>query len=653
VNSGENFWQRPSWRRHLSSLGRAVGGHTLVAAALLGLLLALCCSATAAFLDTWSAAGQSVDVVGLAERRAARPKGHTDVQLDPSRSLVGPRAAGGAMGSSAPVLAGLPTMRDAYVHFPLLLPALLTLCGCGALACYFMVERKSAYWVMVLDNFAAFAISNCWNFATCILLPFAVQGTYLVVVNSVLIAKLRDGARTPAAPKKEKSAELVHVVVIPACKEPWTVLRRTVASLARQQGVPKRRRCLLMAFEAVDPHAKDMFAQLKETFAADFGHMWCTVHVLQKGEEAGKAANETFAVKWLYSELSKTHNPDNVMITICDADSDFPPHHLDQVEAAYFDEPGNNVVYAGVLNTWGNYLDTWNPLIKTFEMKRVCMRLVTMWLPMPPFHTKIESNYSLTLGLAHRIDYWTHDVMQEDTHTQHKVMLLLRNGVPVVPIYSMICNDLVTGFCERYSQAKRHAWAITQIAWVLTLLGRVEFKVFLHHIYEAVYRQFLVKFIAVWWTAPLFLAPIRHVFLALTRQAQLTTLGMVLGFMVMQWISDTVMLGFLWYGLLAKRTSVPKPSMLSFIAMRLLAWPLGFVSDIVFLFLPMWHCAVHALFSPRFEYVTAPKGVKSWGGAAPNPPVKDFLPPLPPVVERRTGDCGRLRQSPWYRTAVK
>ena len=92
-------------------------------------------------------------------------------------------------------------------------------------------------------------------------------------------------------------------------------------------------------------------------------------------------------------ELTGSHDPDGVMITICDADSNFPAHHLEQVEASYLQEPSDDVVYA-----WGNY--------------------------------------SLELGLAHRIE--------------HKVALLLRNGLPVMPVYSMISNDLVTSFCERY-----------------------------------------------------------------------------------------------------------------------------------------------------------------------------------------------------------
>jgi hypothetical protein len=313
-------------------------------------------------------------------------------------------------------------------------------------------------------------------------------------------------------------------------------------------------------------------------------------------------------VRWLYKELAEQHDPDKVMVTIADADSDFSPVYLEHVEAAFYEQPdGGIVMYDGALNTWGNFLDTWNPVIRHHEMKRCQLHYQALWLG----RHHAMSNYSLTLGLAHIIDYWTPDTMQEDHHTYTKMRVLLREGAPSVPIFSLIVNDLVKATSDRYVQAKRHSWGITELAWVVTLYPYLEFKNFLSLFFETWYSQ-IVMMVMPWWAV--FLYPMAWRLICALNPATLTFLASLMSLRIAtRWVCDTAELAYIWYGVLAPRSSVPRPHWFGFLLLRLLDIPLGLVGDLIFVLLPRWHCVVRSFFTPHLQYINAPKGSKAMG----------------------------------------
>ena len=234
-----------------------------------------------------------------------------------------------------------------------------------------------------------------------------------------------------------------------AYKEPWSVLSITLDSLSTQT-VPTERRCVVLALESRDPSAQATFERAKDVYGRKFAALWGTLHELIPGEEvAGKGSNENFAVRWLFSVLAADGHrgqheygggsfkagrelrhgrdsggsspglarvdPANVMVTICDADSDFAPRFLEQLENTHYQQiDGRRCIYGGALNTWANFADEPNPLIRQHEIQRSINAINKMWLD-PALHT--QSNYSLTLALCDMIGYWTPDNLPEDVHT--------------------------------------------------------------------------------------------------------------------------------------------------------------------------------------------------------------------------------------------
>jgi len=252
-----------------------------------------------------------------------------------------------------------------------------------------------------------------------------------------------------------------HVIVIPAYKEPIPVLTRTLDSL-EYQTYGSQRITILMAMEGADATADATFDELQTAFSGKFAQMIKTVHFIQPGELAGKSANENFAVRELHkqwAELDPSLDPYDVLVTITDADSVFSPRYIEQLDWVYSQQPAPHLLmYHPVFDTRRNFFEA-HPIIAKHEANR-CTSLLLLTHKHGGLGKVAMSNYSLSLGFARDIEYWTADNMPEDCHTTLKAFVYSHGADVLVPVYAVISNDLVPGFSDRYVQAKRHAYAL-------------------------------------------------------------------------------------------------------------------------------------------------------------------------------------------------
>lgn len=306
------------------------------------------------------------------------------------------------------------------------------------------------------------------------------------------------------------------------------------------------------------------------------------------------------------------------MMTVCDADSTFAPRFLEHLECAFHRQPdGKDFLYDSPLNTWGNFLDKpFNWIVLHHELKRCLAHTSTMFLGRAPCY----SNYSLTLALAHKMDYWTVDNVPEDIHTYNKVSLINRAALPTVPVYSLIVNDLVPGMSDRFVQAKRHSWGITEVPWLMAIYGhpKVEFRTWLGLLLQSLSTEIMAAslpvnitlFFPVTWQIVLGIAPLARYFL----------LAVMIYAFVLSAVAENILLFFVWYVLLRDHPTIRKPRVLTLVAMRLLDWPLETVSHAALYIAPRWLMLARAFRTPHFRYVCAPKGsalqrpAKSSGG---------------------------------------
>jgi Glycosyl transferase family group 2 len=258
---------------------------------------------------------------------------------------------------------------------------------------------------------------------------------------------------------------LTHAVIICNYKEPLDTLRAAIQSLADNTLADNT--IVVLACEDRDPTAKATYQALEREFASNFYSFFKTSHKLAEGEVIGKSSNENFACRELYKMIVEEGlDPFQVMVTTCDADSLFDTVYLEQVEAEYCRMPdGRRFIYNSPINTYRN-LPECNALVRAFEVLRCqfdTFNGITGFRP-------AQSNYSLTLGFADEINFWDPTNTSEDFHMTLKAMAMTGLGESVVvKVWSIILNDSVAGYSDRWVQAKRHMWGIEEVAFVASL----------------------------------------------------------------------------------------------------------------------------------------------------------------------------------------
>jgi len=407
----------------------------------------------------------------------------------------------------------------------------------------------------------------------------------------------------------EPPPPMLHAVVIVAYKEPLEVLSRTFESASRQIGIG-RRPVLVLAAEARDPGRTDTFAALSSLCGDRAERMILTEHQLANGETRGKSSNENWAARELYRllVLEEGFDPFQVMLTIADADSLLSSTYLAHVEARFRQQSdGRRLIYSGPLNTYRNFAEG-HLLVQTYELMRC--HGDTFFNPVRQHHAL--SNYSLTLGLASEIDFWTPDNMPEDVHTASKASLNNFGSLPTVMLPSIICNDLVTSFSDRYVQAKRHQWGITEFAWVMSLPKHMPLN------FQAWWLTFSVE-IARAGSLPM---------TALTMGGRIIRI-MVIYWIITHWVMMSWMLKCFIVGCVASRIwemawfwgaelilwqtlltqfRIERPSF-GRVAMLVLGAPVLMpLAEFAFETVPTIHCLYQATFVGELSYVTAPKG---------------------------------------------
>ena len=401
-----------------------------------------------------------------------------------------------------------------------------------------------------------------------------------------------------------------HVIVIPAYKEPDSVLTRTLESIARQT-CGSEKLSVLLAMEAKDGNAESQFEQLKASFGARFKRMIMTSHTLMPGELDGKSANENHAVRELVRKHMYEHDPYTVLITITDADSVFAPRYFEQLSWVYSQQPSpERLMYHPVFDTRRNFFET-NMIIAKHEAHR-CASLLLLSSKHGGLKKVAMSNYSLTLGFARDIEFWTADNMPEDAHTTIKAFVYSNGSDILVPVYSVISNDLVVDMNNRYIQSKRHAWGVTEVGYVASLYQHIRFPMWAALLAARIKGEltivppFLMLLIPGTWQFLLAIRPLTLYFIVCTAAY----------FLTFEWVVEATIEWVVWTVLLpplAPQIPPPTPSQkarLIFMNLPLVSHVLKLIGDVLFHVIARWHAACLSCRQSEIRYVTAPKGDK-------------------------------------------
>jgi hypothetical protein len=441
----------------------------------------------------------------------------------------------------------------------------------------------------------------------------AITGPVKKLATLIFAARAYRNASREAAGIHSFQPRFHHIVVIPTYKEPIPVLVRTLESLPRLDVDVEAARFavhVVLAMEGKDPAHSETFAQLNARFGSSFASFKAVVHHLSPGERPGKGSNENFALREIRAELMTANlDPWQVMVTVCDSDSVFAPDFFVALESAYRGQlDGRHLIYSAPRNTYRNFGEVWNPLISAQECS---MNSSDLFVDLTEPYANY-SNYSMLLGYAIELDFWDPEVIPEDFHMVYKAMMCSRGAQSVCRVWSTIANDSVTCFRDRYVQAKRHMWGVTNLAWIIAIFREASFsidRIWFHLLstYSAEMSETLTPSFAMPIVLGLgaLLQPPTH---AGTAKAFEALFMVALARWVLQWLVFFVCEAWVWRCLMCRL--VPQGERCSWckILCHYALMPVTMpVAGFIFGNVACWHAVCSAFCSAEFEYITAPK----------------------------------------------
>jgi hypothetical protein len=268
--------------------------------------------------------------------------------------------------------------------------------------------------------------------------------------------------------------EIRHIVIVPNYTESADKLRMCLESIARSERPDQVIVVMAMEEREGDP-GYEKAALLVREYEGRVGRIMATFHPWGlPGEVVGKSSNENWAARRAKEQIvdREGYNLDHITVTSCDADTVFDPKYFTCLTYHFAtDERRHRRFWQAPIFFYNNIWDIPAPtrmahcvsgLNHTARLSRSFFRML---FP--------QSTYSLSLRMAHEVDYWDPDIIPEDWHMFLKCYYNLKGEVDVETMYTKIYMDgvlahgTISTYVNYFQQSRRHAWGATDIAYAV------------------------------------------------------------------------------------------------------------------------------------------------------------------------------------------
>lgn len=301
----------------------------------------------------------------------------------------------------------------------------------------------------------------------------SINTTYYAVVSFREIIKKRRFLFAKKLIKIAEASTIAHFIIIPNYKEPLYKLESSIKSIVTND-FPYKNLYLVLAFEEREQEAQEKAIKLKEQFNHVFKDVIISYHKLQTNETPGKASNETFAAKLIERYLKgRGLDEKKVIITICDADSHFPPNYFSYLTYQYAKDPDRDYhFYWAPVLLYNNF---WQ-LPFFVRMQATLSSILRLAFLVQKDNLIQISTYSVSFSLLKQVNFWDTNIIPEDWHIYFQAFFKFGERVRTIPLFTTVNGDAVYSgkiyktLANRYEQEKRWAWGVTDIGYVIKKL---------------------------------------------------------------------------------------------------------------------------------------------------------------------------------------
>ena len=284
--------------------------------------------------------------------------------------------------------------------------------------------------------------------------------------------RLKDLRHVLAMPSPPPSADdLIHLALIPTYTESLEKLRHTVRALAEAHWPRERKVCAIITRET-DAGGIENVRLLREEFGAAFAEFIHILDPLEPGIVVGKSSAMAWGGRYLYRLLVRERGMDPRLIMVTDLDADYRvhPQYFAYLAWVHLTDPNRETqLYQPIPYFHNNIWDA--PMLQ--RLFAAVLTQLQMWRSVLPEKLQSFGSYSTTLHLVHEVGYWATDAIPEDSRFYWKSYFRYGDRFRAVPLFIPIYGDAVRArgywrsMAEQYLQARRWAWGVTDIPYVI------------------------------------------------------------------------------------------------------------------------------------------------------------------------------------------
>lgn len=308
-------------------------------------------------------------------------------------------------------------------------------------------------------------------FIICFDLYFLYKSLFTAYYATISYLKIHAYEKIPFNKKVaslKRSVQIKHFIVIPNYKEHLHKIESTIDMIVNGD-YPHKNLYLALAFEQREEDSLSKAEHLQKKYGYFFKDILVSYHILLEHEAEGKASNQTFACQLLnkYAQKNKFDDRD-VMVTICDADSNLPKNYFSYATYEYLkDKDSDYHFYWAPVLLYNNFLK----LPFFVRMQATLSSLLRLAFLSQPRNLIQISTYTTNLWLLKQVGFWDVDIIPEDWHIYFQAFFTFGEKVKTIPLFTIINGDavdsgsLIKTLRSRYEQEKRWAWGVSDIGY--------------------------------------------------------------------------------------------------------------------------------------------------------------------------------------------
>lgn len=275
-------------------------------------------------------------------------------------------------------------------------------------------------------------------------------------------------ANMPAPPSWK---DIMHLVILPTYKEPFSVLQQSIDALATAQ-YPKDRLWVVVALEErAGVHTETMREELQKRYGNTFGKFLTTVHPDGiAGERQVKSANASYAAREAQKLLDAEGVAyENVIVSNFDSDTVAANDYFGALTYTYLVTPDRLRCSYQPLPLYHNNI--WDaPAFTRIVSTNSSFWMLTQF--MRPEKLVTFSSHSMPFRTLVDVGYWDPSVVSEDSRIFWQCYVHYGGKYRAVPLYTHVSMDVTCAstlhrtFFHQYKQIRRWAWGVENFPYI-------------------------------------------------------------------------------------------------------------------------------------------------------------------------------------------